>query len=113
MLGLLVPVMLCFIGSQWAAQVANEIAQVFGKVVIAHLVEVIASLSLPTLMVLGEGGGYETETMVSATTSFAESLRYGEQALTIAREIGSRSAEVYALFILAHYRVRTVGTHGR
>ena len=64
--------------------------------------------ALPTLMVLGEGGGYETETMVSATTSFAESLHFGEQGLLIAREIGSRSDEVYALFMLAHY----LGPHG-
>src|SRR6266581_2607137 len=54
--------------------------------------------SLPTLMVLGEGGGYESETMVSATTSFAESLHFGELALQTAREIGQRPAEAYALF---------------
>jgi DNA-binding CsgD family transcriptional regulator len=59
--------------------------------------------SLATLMVLGEGGGYETETMVPATTSFAESLHFGELALQTAREIGQRSAEAYALFALAQY----------
>jgi len=64
--------------------------------------------SLPTLMVLGEGGGYESETMVSATTSFAESLHFGELALQTAREIGQRPAEAYALFMLAHY----LGPHG-
>ncbi len=59
--------------------------------------------SLATLMVLGEGGGYETETMVPATTSFAESLHFGELALQTAREIGQHSAEAYALFALAQY----------
>jgi len=59
--------------------------------------------SLPTLMLLGEGGGYETETLVSATTSFAESLHFGELALQTAREIGQRSAEAYALSALAQY----------
>ena len=59
--------------------------------------------SLPTLMVLGEGGGYEIETMVSTTTSFAQSLHFGEQALKTAREIGQPSAEAYALFALAQY----------
>ncbi len=64
--------------------------------------------SLATLMVLGEGGGYETETMVPAPTSFAESLHFGELALQTAREIGQRSAEAYALFALAQY----LGPHG-
>src|SRR5260370_27762087 len=59
--------------------------------------------SVTTLMVLGEGGGYETDTMVSATTSFAESLHFGELALQTARDIGQRSAEAYALFALAQY----------
>ncbi len=59
--------------------------------------------SLATLMALSEGGGYETETMVSAPTSFAQSLHLGELALQTAREIGQRSAEAYALFALAHY----------
>lgn len=64
--------------------------------------------SLATLMLLGEGEGYETETMVSAPTSFAESLHFGEVALKIAREIGQRSAEAYALLALAQY----LGPHG-
>jgi DNA-binding CsgD family transcriptional regulator len=59
--------------------------------------------SLATLMILGGGGGYETETMVPAPTSFAESLHFGELALQTAREIGQRSAEAYALFALAQY----------
>ena len=59
--------------------------------------------SLATLMILGEGGGYETDTMVPATISFAESLHFGELALQTAREIGQRSAEAYALFALAQY----------
>jgi DNA-binding CsgD family transcriptional regulator len=54
-------------------------------------------------MLLGEGGGYQTETMVPATTSFADSLHRGELALQTARDIGQRSAEAYALFALAHY----------
>jgi predicted ATPase/DNA-binding CsgD family transcriptional regulator len=64
--------------------------------------------SLATLMILGEGGGYEIETMVSAPTSFAESLHFGELALQIARDIGQRSAEAYALLALAQY----LGPHG-
>jgi len=64
--------------------------------------------SLATLMVLGEGGGYEIETMVPATTSFAESLHFGELALQTARDIGQRSAEAYALLALAQY----LGPHG-
>ncbi len=54
--------------------------------------------SLATLAVLG--GEYETETMVSAPTSFVECLHFGEQAIKIAREIGQRSAEIYALCAL-------------
>jgi predicted ATPase/DNA-binding CsgD family transcriptional regulator len=64
--------------------------------------------SLATLMVIGEGGGYETETMVPATTSFAESLHFGELALQIAHDIGQPSAEAYALLGLAQY----LGPHG-
>jgi tetratricopeptide (TPR) repeat protein len=64
--------------------------------------------SLTTLMILGEGGGYETGTMVPATTSFADSIHFGELALETAREIGQRSAEAYALFALAQY----MGPHG-
>lgn len=64
--------------------------------------------SLATLLVIGEGGGYEVETMVPATNSFALSLHFGEQALGIAREIGQPSAEVYALLALAQY----LGPHG-
>lgn len=64
--------------------------------------------SLPTLMVLGEGGCYETETLVPAPTSFAESLHCGELALQTARAIGQRSAEAYALLALAQY----LGPHG-
>ena len=36
--------MCCFIGGKRTAQVANQIPQVLGKVLIAHLVEVRASL---------------------------------------------------------------------
>jgi len=64
--------------------------------------------SLTTLMMLGEGGGYETGTMVPATNSFADSIHFGELALETAREIGQRSAEAYALFALAQY----MGPHG-
>ena len=64
--------------------------------------------SLATLMILGEGGGYEIETMVPATTSFADSLHFGELALQTARDIGQRSAEIYALVALAQY----LGPHG-
>jgi DNA-binding CsgD family transcriptional regulator len=59
--------------------------------------------SLATLMLLGEGGGYQTETLVPANTSFADSLHWGELALQTARDIGQRSAEAYALFALSHY----------
>jgi DNA-binding CsgD family transcriptional regulator len=64
--------------------------------------------SLSTVMILGEGGGYETETMVPGPIGFADSLRFGELALQTARDIGQRSAEAYALFALAQY----LGPHG-
>ena len=64
--------------------------------------------SLATLMMLGEGGGYQTGTMVPATTSLTESIQFGELALQTAREIGQRSAEAYALFAMAQY----LGPHG-
>ena len=64
--------------------------------------------SLATVMILGEGGGYEIETMVPATTSFAESLHLGELALQTARGIGQHSGEAYALLGLAQY----LGPHG-
>jgi predicted ATPase/DNA-binding CsgD family transcriptional regulator len=57
--------------------------------------------SLATLAVLG--GEYETESMVSAPASFAQCLHFGEQAIKIAREIGQRSAEIYALLALGQY----------
>ena len=41
--------------------------------------------------------------MVPATTSFADSIHFGEQALKTAREIGQPSAEAYALLGLAQY----------
>ena len=57
-----------------------------------------------SLMMLGNAaGGYQSETVVLAALSFAESLRFGEQALQIAREIGQRSAEAFALLGLGHY----------
>jgi DNA-binding CsgD family transcriptional regulator len=59
--------------------------------------------SLATFMLLGEGGGYQTETLVPASTSFADSLHWGELAIQTARDIGQRPAEAYALFALAHY----------
>jgi len=57
--------------------------------------------SLTTLMV--SGGGYETETMVPGPISYGDALRLGEQALKIAREIGQRSAEAYALLAMGQY----------
>jgi hypothetical protein len=36
--------MLCLVGGKWATQIADEIAQVFRKMLHTHLVEVIASL---------------------------------------------------------------------
>ncbi len=56
--------------------------------------------SLATLSNMCEA--YETETMVPAPASFAECLHFGEQALKIAREIGSRPAEIYALCAIGH-----------
>src|SRR5215472_14054133 len=41
---LLFPVMRCFVGSKRPAQVAHQIAQVFWKVLVAYLVEVITPL---------------------------------------------------------------------
>jgi DNA-binding CsgD family transcriptional regulator len=57
--------------------------------------------SLATLAVLG--GEYETDTMVPDPASYNECLRFGEQAIKIAREIGSRPAEIYALCALGQY----------
>ncbi len=45
--------------------------------------------------------GYQTNTMVPAGASLAEATREGEAALKIAVEIGQRSGESYALWILA------------
>jgi len=62
-----------------------------------------------SLLSLGDlGGFYQSETMVPASIGFAESLRFGELALKIAREIGQRSAEAYALLGLGQY----LGPHG-
>ena len=52
--------------------------------------------SLATLTL--RGATYQTDTMVSAGTNLAEVLQDARQALEIAREIGQRSAESYALF---------------
>jgi predicted ATPase/DNA-binding NarL/FixJ family response regulator len=54
--------------------------------------------SLATLTL--RGATFQTDTMVSAATSLAEVLHDCERALRIAREIGQRSAEAYALFQL-------------
>src|SRR5260370_30340479 len=59
--------------------------------------------SLATLMILGEGGGYETETMVPAPTSFTDTLHFGVLPLQTAHEIVQLSAEAYALIALAQY----------
>jgi predicted ATPase/DNA-binding CsgD family transcriptional regulator len=55
--------------------------------------------SLATLALCG--ATYQTDTMVSASTNLAEVIQDTEQALKIAREIGQRPAEAYALFQLA------------
>ncbi|MGH2494891.1 MAG: helix-turn-helix transcriptional regulator [Ktedonobacteraceae bacterium] len=49
------------------------------------------------------GGIHQSEMMVPATISFTDSLYFGEQALQIAREIGQRSAEAYALLALGQF----------
>ncbi len=54
-------------------------------------------------MLMLSGGVYETHTIVPAPISFAEGLHFGEQALKIAHEIGSRSAEIFALLSLGQY----------
>ena len=41
---LLLPVVLCFMSGKWRTQVADQIPQVFGEVLVTHLVKVIASL---------------------------------------------------------------------
>jgi DNA-binding CsgD family transcriptional regulator/tetratricopeptide (TPR) repeat protein len=62
-----------------------------------------------SLTLLAElGGNYQSETLVPASISFAESLHFGEQALKTARESGQRSAEAYTLASLGHY----LGPHG-
>jgi DNA-binding CsgD family transcriptional regulator/predicted negative regulator of RcsB-dependent stress response len=55
--------------------------------------------NLPTLMICS--GNYFTETAVSGTKSLAETLPFGELALSTAREIGSRADEAYILLALA------------
>jgi DNA-binding CsgD family transcriptional regulator len=55
--------------------------------------------SLTMLMIVG--GVYENGTVVPGPIRFADALHCGEQALKIAREIGSRSAETFALLALA------------
>jgi tetratricopeptide (TPR) repeat protein len=46
---------------------------------------------------------YQGETLIPVSISFADSLRYGEQALKAARESGQRSAEAYTLVSQGHY----------
>jgi len=54
--------------------------------------------SLATLTL--RGPTYQTDTMVSGTTSLADIIPDGEMALKIAQEIGQRSAEAYAYIFL-------------
>jgi tetratricopeptide (TPR) repeat protein len=49
------------------------------------------------------GGIYQGETLIPASISFADALRFGELALKAARESGQRSAEAYTLVSLGHY----------
>jgi len=44
LLGKAITVTLCFVGGKWASQGADEIPQVFRKILVAHLVEVLPSL---------------------------------------------------------------------
>ena len=44
LLGLLSAVMLCFLWGKRSAQIANKIAQIFGLVLVPHLIEVITPL---------------------------------------------------------------------
>jgi len=55
--------------------------------------------SLATLAL--SGATYQTDSMISAAPNLAEGIKDTEHALKIAREIGQRPAEVYALFQLA------------
>jgi DNA-binding CsgD family transcriptional regulator len=57
--------------------------------------------SLMTLMMCV--GHYQNDTAVPATLGFAELLQYGELALKIADEIGSRSDEAYVLINMAMF----------
>ncbi|HYB00021.1 MAG TPA: AAA family ATPase [Ktedonobacteraceae bacterium] len=66
--------------------------------------------SLATIVL--NGPTYQTDTMVSASTNSAKVIQDTEQALKIAREIGQRSAEAYALFQLA-LCLGSQGTYGR
>ncbi len=57
-----------------------------------------------SLTLLAEVGGmFQGETLIPASISFADSLRFGELALKAARESGQRSAEAYTLVSLGHY----------
>ena len=63
-----------------------------------------SSLATMTL----RGVTYQTETMISASTNLDEVVTGAELALKIAHEIGQRSAEAYALFLLGDI----LGPHG-
>jgi tetratricopeptide (TPR) repeat protein len=64
------------------------------------------SSSLATRIVLG--WAYRTETMVPGAADLAACARDGEMALEIARDIGWRAGEAYALLELGYY----LGPHG-
>jgi len=64
--------------------------------------------SSPVILMLCRGTNYQNETLIPAAASLAESLCHGESALQIAREIGQRSLEAYALI----YMGCCLGPHG-
>jgi DNA-binding NarL/FixJ family response regulator len=62
--------------------------------------------SLATLTM--RGGTYQSSTMIAASQDLIEAAREGEEALTIARDIGWRVGEVHALIVLGF----CLGAHG-
>jgi DNA-binding CsgD family transcriptional regulator/tetratricopeptide (TPR) repeat protein len=63
-------------------------------------------------MALASGGTYQTETMVAALPNLAASVKCCDQSLKIAREIGWRSGESYALWI-AGFSLGPLGEYAR
>ena len=97
----------------WLSYTSGDLIQ--GKVHFEQAVALLRELddrqklvSSLVILMLCEGTNYQNELLVPAAASLAESLDRGELALQIAREIGHRSLEAYALL----YMGCCLGPHG-